>query len=397
MKSIIFVLISLTFYSCMPEKQSTDFTLLKSKAGTDNQGISKKDFVPVQGIGEDEDDIDFSYDNDDYYDVDDKYSYDDDDEYNYDEDEAGEDPVVSLKNCDFDLGITNAQTSKTKIIIGNQQQLLEHVEGLNPKELDYITEGINGSLNYSQSNFVQTSHSKSLDMGFAGNGKYKVTSSKGDNYLFYSKGEFIFDTTSSNSDRLVIMAKNKMKISTTNYNIKEAVLLLETQSKDIKVCIRETGASSINLNIMAGPEATVNVVSVGTSFKNSIVESTISGALVANQYWKGTTFNSSQLTLINHASLMNSVEVGFTSFQGSNASIEQSGTSASAYIHGTSLFENSKISLENNAETGTYLDAAVIHGTDKNVYRAYSGAILKIGETEIIEGKQQHNSFVVSK
>lgn len=297
-------------------------------------------------------------------------------------------------NCDFDLKVTSANggvpfgstVSETKVIIGSEDYIRSQLNEMGDADKNYFIHGLDQKLPLRQMNFQQTSSHENIEMAFANDARFQLTSAHGDLYRIYAQKSLDYQTTSHKSEQLRLLAHGKLKVRSTSYKVAGAIMMLVTDDSEINVCIRETAAGSLDLDIVGAENTNVNVISQGTSFKDTVIRSSIASAANASQKWKGTGFNNSSVEIINDAFVSNHTELKFTAFhQGSVAHITQAGEEASAYVHGTNKGANSEIKIINQALMGTALMADIKHGTAGNKYRDYEGMIEGLGQEELLE------------
>lgn len=185
-------------------------------------------------------------------------------------------------DCDMVLKVTSANVSNTKIIVGSQDYLRQKIAELEENDKNFFLDGLDQKLELSDMNFKQTSSSQDISMGFSQAASFKVTSVHASSYRLFGADSLNYKVTSQKSDKLKLLSHNTLNVQTTNYDIDDALLMLVTDDNEIKVCIKETSAGSLDLDILGAENATVKVVSVATSFKNTTIRSIVKGASIVD-------------------------------------------------------------------------------------------------------------------
>jgi hypothetical protein len=375
---IIVAISSMFLFSCTPDQEATDFAQFSnlSESSISDGGLTKL-IDPI------DDDIVINDPIDDPTDDDIVIN----DPIDSGDDNRGTPTQELLQNCDMDISITsgsNSSPSKTKIIIGDSERIQTELQNLSSKDRDFFNKAINNNIPLN-GDFRKTTHDENFEMAFTGGSTYRVNSAIGDRTI-YSAGELDYRTTSTDSDSIRILAHGKLKVQTTSFYARDAIFMLNSQAPNIKVCIRQTSAGSLDIEVVGASNSRVTIVSSATTSNTNQISSKILKALEAEQMWRGTSFKRVSINLSNMATSSNYAELGFTSFNDASvAKINQGGNYSAVFIRGTSLSNSSTIQVENNSTQGTHLKTKVIHNTIDNKYRDFERTISKMKEVETIE------------
>lgn len=291
--------------------------------------------------------------------------------------------------CDLNIQVTSGIDSRVKILVGDREMLQERIEALesqnkiSAKEKEFIIQARKGALNLQQGAEL-TDDEAGAQAAYQGVGVFKQTSAHGKEYLFYGDEGMIFDTTSSRSERLVIYAKEKLTVDATSFDVKNSLLFLESEDLELEVCLRETAAAELDIEIEA-ENSNVLVSSQGTSHRDMQIRSVISKSQIAKQVWKGTSFKGVDLHLEGHGSQSSETRLKFTSIEDGEAKVIQGGLQGSLAIEGTTIKNDpAKITIINQAMQGSEVTAKVYH-TDAGGYQDFKSLLSQIGEELVID------------
>ena len=290
--------------------------------------------------------------------------------------------VTSAGNVSHHKGDKKSEPSLFDIHLRNSEAINELKAKLSEAEAKYINDAIEGSVEVS-SGFAQTRVSDDIKLAFKESGKVRATSVHTDSIIIYGDSDLDIQFTSVKAKRLIIIAKGSVKLKTTSFDVTHAVVLVEQDDdKEQNICVRETSAGSFDITLDAPENGSGLIISGGTSFKNTKIESTILGDGSASQKWKATSIKDSEFLISNQVSSKSESSLKFTSVRDSKIKIDELSSEASVSIAGTAV-KSSELQVENFSVGGTQLKTKIAHCGDDyrdgDIFLAFSGALEDIG------------------